>query len=406
MKRSKPKIHLIFIFSVSIFFSCSKSNSFDGYETLKGGEVLIKIEDVPFEKLPYADSIMTVEKVVVLESGKETFIGTFDKISIIDDIIYIMDKSITYSIFAFDLEGKFLWKIADLGEGPEEYIELRDFTVSKDSETLDLLDYGGRKIMKFNKKTGELVEKIKLDFKSYASAIEKKDGLYLSSGDNACIKLVQCHNLLFLDQKFKVLSQSNPINPYLENYDYSNFMGFSRNGERVYFTELFNDTIYEVNTGEKKLAAAFVIDFGKYSIPHDMIYSKKNTGYGSLIDFKMNNPVTTGIHDYFVSDSFLFFRYGNPHLQNVIIDLNDNKSLSYNRSLIGNSLLHGEIKATYKNTFVKAISSEMIDKFLKEGFYGKDSLVFRERNPEFFEIIKDMDSSHNGIISFINFNLN
>lgn len=406
MIKFKAKNFIFFTVIFIVFMSCNKSNSFVGYETLKGGEVLIKIEDVPYEKLPYADSIMTVEKVVVLESGKDNFIGTYDKISIIDNIIYIMDKSITYSIFAFNLDGKFLWKIAALGEGPEEYTELRDFTVSKDSETIDLLDYGGRKIMKFNKRTGELVKKIKLDFTSYTAAIEKKDGLYLSSGDNACIKLVQCHNLLFLDQKFKVLSQSNPINPYLENYDYSNFMGFSRNGERVYFNELFNDTIYEVNTEEKKLAAAFVIDFGKYSFPRDMIYSKKNTGYGSLIDYKMNNTVTTGIHDYYISDGYLYFRYGNPHLQNVIIDLSHNKSLSYRQSLIGNSFLHGDIKATYKDTFVKAISSEMIDKFLKEGFYGKDSLVFRERNPEFFEIIKDMDSSHNGILSFVNFNLN
>jgi hypothetical protein len=406
MKRSKPKIHLIFIFSVSIFFSCSKSNSFDGYETLKGGEVLIKIEDVPFEKLPYADSIMTVEKVVVLESGKDNFIGTYDKISIIDDVIYIMDKSITYSIFAFDLDGKFLWKIASLGEGPEEYIELRDFTVSKDSETLDLLDYGGRKIMKFNKMTGKLIDKVKIDISNFIFALEKNGYKYISAHGNECSYLNDCYNLTFLNEKLNMVGKANPINQYLKGYDYYGVMPFSRTEEKVYFKEIFNDTIYEVNSDEIKLAAAFVIDFGKYKLPHDVVYSKQNKGFWEINQYRLENQATLGIHDFFIADGFLFFRYGTPNLQNVIVDLQKNKSFSYFHTLIGNSFLHGEIKATYKDTFVKAISSEMIDKFLKEGFYGKDSLVFRERNPEFFEIIKDMDSSHNGILSFVNFNLN
>lgn len=395
-----------FTLSAIIFFSCKNGNSFDGYETLKGGEVLIKIEDVPFEKLPYADSIMTVEKVVVLESGKDNFIGTFDKISIIDDIIYIMDKSITYSIFAFDLNGKFMWKIAALGEGPEEYIELRDFTVSSDSETLDLLDYGGRKIMKFNKKTGEILDKIKLVRSDYILVLEKINNLYLALHGNECGSLNDCFNFTFLNENLDVEHKANPINRYLKGYDYSGINLFSRDRENIYFTEIFNDTIYKVNTDEKKLMAAFIIDFGEIKVPNDFLYSKRNTSLMEVMRYVLENQAAYDIYDFYISDDFLFLRYGTPNLQNVIVDLKNNKSFSYRQALIGDSFLHGEIKATYNNSFIKVLSSEMIGKFLKEGYYGKDSLVFRERNPEFFEIIKDMDSSHNGILSFVNFNLN
>ncbi len=396
-------------FVISIIFSllgCNEKSSFTLYETLKGEEKLIKLEDIRFKKFPYADSIMTVEKVVVLESGKDNFIGTYDKINIIDDIIYIMDKSITYSIFAFDLDGKFLWKIAALGEGPEEYIELRDFTVSKDSETLDLLDYGGRKIMKFDKKTGELKEKVKFDRSVVFVAFEKIGDLYLFIHGNECGSLNECYNFTFLNKNLDVIKKNNPINKFLKSYDYSGFNHFSRNENNIFFTEIFNDTIYKVNINEKKLSAAYIIDFGKNKVPNDLLYSKQNESFMTIMRYVLENQAPYDIHDFYITKSYLFLRYGNPNLQNVIIDLKNNKSLSYRQTLIGNSFLHGEIKATYKNTFVKALSSEMIDKFLKEGFYGKDSLVFRERNPEFFEIIKDMDSSHNGILSFVNFNLN
>lgn len=156
---------LILLFFLS--FSCDSDDSFVTYQNHSGNETHIDVEEIPFQQKYVLDSLLEIIKVLKLESGDDIFIGSYDKILLNDDVLCIMDNKITHSIFSFDQEGNFLFKISNLGEGPDEYLEIRDFTISNDSETLDLLDFGGRKILKYNKKNGELVETIRIDRGTY-----------------------------------------------------------------------------------------------------------------------------------------------------------------------------------------------------------------------------------------------
>lgn len=218
---------------------------------------------------------------------------------------------------------------------------------------------------------------------------------------NHCGALNECRNLTFLNYHFSPLINSLQINNKLKKYDYKGEMSFSRNGDNIYFKELFNDTIYNVITVDNKLQAKYAIDFGRYRLPDNFKYSSTNSTLSKALNYSVSNNLTLGIHDFYISDSILFFRYGKPQLREVFIDFNTNKSISFDRSITQNFFLIREIKAVDNNYFLKVISSEIIHNLLKTYFNNSDSTEFRSTHREFYELTKKIDSGSNGLITFL-----
>ncbi len=390
-----------FIFSLLVLISCTEGNSFHSYTTLKDGNFLINIDDLNFEKSIVIDSIFKIEKIVKLESNEDSFIGSYDKILIEEDRIFIMDSSITFSIFVFDFGGNFLFKIFSFGEGPKEYLELRDFTLSPSTNTIDVLDFGGKKVLRFSKQNGEFIEMESLDINSYYRSIEKIDGGYVSSHANNCGVLDDCYNVSFLSDDLIVESNSLAMNKHLKNYDFKGDPQFSRNSDRVFFREIFNDTIYEVLPATNQLRAAFSIDFGKFRLPSDFKYSRKNSNLNEALEYSLINNFTLGIKDFFVSENYLYFRYGTPGLREVIVDLSTMNNVSFQRYITSNFLYTGTVSAVFQNQFVKVISAEEIISLVNNYYNTSDSLRIREEYYQFYLFAKDIDSGSNGVLTFL-----
>jgi|GEM_PF-2666448 len=392
----------IFVFlSLLVIISCNDKNSFDSYQNDKTGSIQIDLADIPYESKYILDSIVSIEKIVKLESSDQSFIGSYDKILIDDNKIFIMDKKSTHSIFAFTLDGNFVYKISNYGEGPEEYLELRDFTVSPSSTTLDILDFGGRKILSYDKNTGEIVSKSSIDRNTNFAALEKNKNKYFVAHSNRCGFLVDCFNISFYDEKLSLISSSLEIHDKFKDYDYKGNANFSRNGDRLYFTELFNDTIYEVVSDKNALRVAFVINFGKYKLPDDFKYSAKNSSLSDVIIHTRNNNYTLGVHDYFIADKVLYFRYGLPDLREVYINLTTKNSISFSKFSTQNLFLLGEIKAVHNGIFLKLTPAETIVSLVKNNFNTKDSVQIRGMYWDFYNLVKDMNEGSNGIITFV-----
>ncbi|MGY6560237.1 MAG: 6-bladed beta-propeller [Nitritalea sp.] len=395
----------IFAFFILLAFACETKNSFLSYQNLTGEEVLIQVDEIPFQKGYVLDSLLEVKKVIRLEGGEDIFIGSYDKVALVDGRIYILDKTMTHSLFVFTEEGEFLFKIASLGEGPKEYREIRDFTVTPNSKTLAILDFGGKKILRYATDTGTFMHTVPLDRSTYLDTFEKVDAHYIGMHANHCGNLNGCHNVSFLGSDFSTLKSDLQINDRLKNYDYKGEMSFSRNGEQVFFSELFNDTIYEVKMEDQKLQAKYAIDFGKYRLPDAFKYSKRNSKFDKSLAYALENGLTLGLHDFYCSDRFLFFRYGIPQLREVYIDLETNKAQSFDRSLTQNFLLIGDIVAMKEDHIIKVIPSEMVDDLLKTYFYTSDSLEFRSQHNVFYELAKEVHSGSSGIITFLTLTL-
>ncbi|EIM76023.1 hypothetical protein A3SI_11699 [Nitritalea halalkaliphila LW7] len=180
---------------------------------------------------------------------------------------------------------------------------------------------------------------------------------------------------------------------------------FHETAIKIFFSELFNDTIYEVMMEDQRLRAKFAIDFGKYQLPDAFKYSRRNSKLDKALDYAITNGLTLGLHDFYCSDRFLYFRYGMPQLREVYIDLTTDKALSFDRSVTQNFLLIGDVVAMDQEHLVKVMSSELVDNMLKTYFNTSDSLEFRSKHKTFYELAKDVQTGSNGLITFLTLTL-
>ena len=82
--------------------------------------------------------------ITVLETTENNLIGHVDKLSVVKDRMYVLDCDNSI-ILIYDINGKYLSKIASRGRARNEYTEIADFYVSENR--LYLLDNMGMKLL-------------------------------------------------------------------------------------------------------------------------------------------------------------------------------------------------------------------------------------------------------------------
>ena len=80
----------------------------------------------------------TVVQIVPLETTDEALIANIDKIDIKNNRIYIMDRH-AKSVYVYDMNGKYLNRINNIGQGPGEYAFLSYMTVT--DSTVIVIDH-------------------------------------------------------------------------------------------------------------------------------------------------------------------------------------------------------------------------------------------------------------------------
>src|SRR5690606_3686132 len=259
------KLNACILFVPVLLMNCSKINS-DEDKTLVGiGHVVPVNLDETYElsEKNHLDSL----RLIRLETNKECLIGGIDKIEIIEDRIYILDKFKSKSLFCFDLKGQFLFKIHHLGKGPGEFILPEEFTVSQNQISI----YDNFRKLKINYDiNGNFIDETKM-IVSIRNVVQLDSGFALVKPDQSYLGSENDYNLLVTDSEIgKVLKRYIPGVTKGESI-FSVNKAFARNGDHYLFTYGFNDTIYTYENNSLK--SLFVVDFGKNKIPHELAKS-------------------------------------------------------------------------------------------------------------------------------------
>lgn len=177
-------------------------------------------------------------------------------------ITFYKDKILTLDIFGckcikiFNSSGNYLTKIRAYGEGPDKYLDFDKLMVVKDE--VILLGVHPPKLMWFDLE-GNFIREQKQEIHLSSGAYEEKMGRYyfLRSPFTA-----EDFMILSLDSEFQDTVYSIPRNPdqYFGNFSSRDF--FIDQGELLYFSMTFHDTIYQIEGG--KIKPRLVLDFGKY----------------------------------------------------------------------------------------------------------------------------------------------
>jgi hypothetical protein len=308
------KINLIFVAMTLLLYNCSNHSQNNNEESipLDSTSRVIKIKvpsidnitDLLFKRIdlePYIEDF----KFVVLDFTDESVIGAIDKVEIFEEKIYIMDMQ-TSSLFVFDINGKYLFKIHNIGQGPQDYIHLDFFDIDKKNRHLVLTDLMAYWIIRFDM-DGNFISKQKIPF--WIEGITPLVGGYCFYANfrNNREKFEQEYNLILLDSTLSIQKEYLPYNstvydnPRLKHGRYGIFYYYN-DSCRFYSTQL--STLYSISMND--VAIKFKFDFGKYTFDYNMMFDKDN------LQKYLKNGAFYQISTITENDDYLNFNFYSP----------------------------------------------------------------------------------------------
>ena len=274
-----------------------------------------------------ASDFFSAVNYIPLQTTKESTIGKIDRLVVTKDFYFILDN-ISDAIYLFDRKGKYVKKIVMPGAFPttnKEYLGISDFTVDENHKRIYLshknyirnifvFDFSGN----FLKKIGE---EIPMGFTFFSNKIlltrenPSNGGAYFVDTNVTRRKYL----LPYIKHSFIMLSPYKSANVVDK-------------GERIVFTRLFDNKIYEADTCG--LIGHFEILFpAEYSLPanfSDSSFFNKQRNFllteNRKAIYSINNPYKTG--------SYLFFTISNSEhgsYKNFMTNIVTNKTFGFSK---------------------------------------------------------------------------
>lgn len=125
----------------------------------------------------YTDSTVYIK----LETVNDALIHNINRVNVFDNKIFIHDSG-SGSILVFEMNGKFKYKIHNIGSGPHEYIQLSNFFIDRTNKLVLIHDLARNKILKYNTDDGTFKSIINIpDRNNFA-----RDISVMNNGDFLC----------------------------------------------------------------------------------------------------------------------------------------------------------------------------------------------------------------------------
>lgn len=193
-----------------------------------------------------------------------------------------------HTILRFDaVTGKFICKIGNKGQGPQEYIQINNVRVDEDNNRV-IVKAGYKKELMMYTYEGKYLGQINLDdmeearFPScyYALSLVDIDSQYMifiaeiMSAEQAC----QPHEVIVYDYKNKKTRHTLPnrMGGVFERHttNMNGMQGGTRYDGKLFHKSFYNDTLYAVDK-EKGIQPYAIIDLGQRKLPVEVVFSKK-----------------------------------------------------------------------------------------------------------------------------------
>lgn len=333
------KIFFLIIVALQIISCTHQSNS-----KLNDYSELVEIKIDAKNGLIYPlDSLFTGEvHFVKLETNDENLIGEVSNLFFDDSLIFIVDKYNTMSIFIFDINGNYITKISNFGNGPGEYSMIYNCFILKKEKKIVVVDTPQQKNIYYSY-SGDYISEEKNPF-----PITNCE--YLESGYkvfyNSQFKQSDNHVLIITDK------DNNIIYSACDEFKSDKFVlnepfEFWKYGDELFFHPNFSDTLFVI-TDTGALAKYY------FNVVHD----------------KMPQPSEI---DNVTTDSFLE-NYLNkyPHFNGSFVELDNLTYLEISR--LGFKIIYSH---NTNNTYLFSDGNNALYHFFNTPIssYGKDKIV-------------------------------
>ena len=247
------------------------------------------------------DDLYSDYQFIRLETNTNALIGFVDKLEIFHDRIYIFNRSASgSSIFCFNNQGKFLYKIANHGQGPGETVFMMDFSINKNNNTLWIGD-DARKILEYDL-DGHFIKEYRTGFSiNNIACIDSNDDLFA----------IRFGYYKDKNYGFAIYSLQNDraIAHRMYASDFERICGgesMSFCGKNLLYGFGFTDTLFQVTN--QNFIPLYALDFGKHRIPKEMYSNKISKNFIAEIN-KPSNEYAGLITRAIENESYLKFMY-------------------------------------------------------------------------------------------------
>lgn len=252
-----------FIILVLCFTSCSKKHNSTAVNV--DNNTIINYNDYDIELNDKID-IEDYDIILLSNLNEDCLFTNIAKTIIKDDKIYILSGIKHKKLVVYNTNGDALYRIGNLGNGPEEYIAITDFTVD-DDENVFIVDGISRKIIQFDK-NNKFMSKKDAGHEIWAITHLPNNEFLLGicgwdKSSAADFSLVRT------DDSFKLLEGLMPKNETMD----INFLFLSPQivandkNEYTFNLEINNNIILCDSLGQAK--RIITLDFGKYNMPDE-----------------------------------------------------------------------------------------------------------------------------------------
>ncbi|WP_162174241.1 6-bladed beta-propeller [Flavobacterium daejeonense] len=314
-------------------------------------------------------------KYVKLEINDDCILGNIKKIILDGNKLYILDTKAVKAVCVFDTNGKFLNKIGTIGKGPGEYQTPIDFYIDKKNGAVIILDLFLKKTISYDF-TGKYLMQNNLPFNCIS--IEKFEKHYLlkaatSGGIETAKKRYKFQNW---DEK-QITNKFLAI-PKNQQGDFSLSNPLIRFGNKITYSEAFNDTIYRFADGVYN--SKIYVDFGIKKLPEKIsnlsLADKIQAVSSKTLDYRLF------INNNFETNRFIYFTFlSKEGKSNCIHDLVKNKTYIFNQLItFNNKPIETTITGTADNNTVYTIidpSSEIAKEFKIGNLDNPGLLLFK-----------------------------
>lgn len=226
-----------------------------------------------------------------LESSENSMLFNVDKLILRDDMFYLADFH-SNKIVVYDREGALKYVLDKRGEGPQEYLEIKNFTV--DSLHLYTIDNYKHQMNVYNVRNGEFERALKLPFVAWDVEI-LPDGYFIFT-----YIPYQIGKPNMKQEKYRIFITDKELQVKKKLFKYSegqfdfisrkNYFTLSEQG--IAFNTLSSDNLY--------------IFVNKDSIRHIKLHINKEVPYGKGYDF---DEIAEGGYNYFSRTPILHKNY-------------------------------------------------------------------------------------------------
>lgn len=157
-----------FVFFMLILVSCRKETSL----VSSSPKYIANLDSTYVTEFKYSEIFKSVTAITL--ENKEVMLVGISKMLVYMDKLYILDSE-SQGVYAFEKDGSFIRKFGNLGAGPDEYANCKDFAINTDIGEIYIYDMAKNRIYKYDISTGtfkgsiHLHKNIDIDYLTYSN---------------------------------------------------------------------------------------------------------------------------------------------------------------------------------------------------------------------------------------------